>query len=226
MHSRVKYEGGHAEAYFSAISACRTGLRNGGNSGAIGQLRQSLHGDNFSPSPELQGGGRGRREGELARRDAETGRDGVGLRLDSAAGPLGARRGSGDAPFHSQTADIANPFQNISFLNAWSSRWITNLSITSLSRARVSAWRKPRIRHAVSAPIEASGVGGDLEEESHFETDCRLPATPTRLSPDDFTLATCDWIARGSNSRVMEWEFRCYPAKMRWKSIIKSRTTR
>lgn len=60
--------------------------------------------------------------------------DGDGLRLDSAASPLGARRGSGDAPFHSQTADIANPFQNISFLNASSSRWITNLSITSLSR--------------------------------------------------------------------------------------------
>lgn len=66
---------------------------------------------------------------------AGTGRDGDGLRLDSAASPLGARRGSGDAPFHSQTADIANPFQNISFLNASSSRWITNLSITSLSQS-------------------------------------------------------------------------------------------
>jgi len=65
---------------------------------------------------------------------AGTERDGDGLRLDSAVSPLGARRGSGDAPFHSQTADIANPFQNISFLNASSSRWITNLSITSLSR--------------------------------------------------------------------------------------------
>lgn len=60
--------------------------------------------------------------------------DGDGLRLDSAASPFGARRESGDAPFHSQTADIANPFQNISFLNASSSRWITNLSITSLSQ--------------------------------------------------------------------------------------------
>ena len=47
--------------------------------------------------------------------------------------PPRARRGSRDAPFHSPTADIASPFQNISFPNASSSRWITNLSITSLS---------------------------------------------------------------------------------------------
>lgn len=44
----------------------------------------------------------------LSSREVGTRRD--GLQLDSAASPLEARRGSGDAPFHSQTADIANPF--------------------------------------------------------------------------------------------------------------------
>jgi hypothetical protein len=91
MHSRVKYEGGHAEAYFSPISACRTGLRNGGNSGAIGQLRRSLHGDNFSPSPEprarVGGGGRTGAEGCRDRK----GRGWIAARFGSRA-PRGTSR--------------------------------------------------------------------------------------------------------------------------------------
>lgn len=85
----------------------------------------SRRNDRLREDNSSQGGGWWRRVGEGV---AE-----VGLRLDSAAGPPGARRESRDAPFHSPTADIASPFQNISFPNAWSSRWITNLSITSLS---------------------------------------------------------------------------------------------
>ena len=64
--------------------------------------------------------------------------------------PSGARRGSRDAPFHSPTADIASPFQNISFPNASSSRWITNLSITSLSLSFPGEESRVPIRPSVS----------------------------------------------------------------------------
>lgn len=144
MHWRAKYEEEYksVEHIFQYLYAAKSDERVCG----MAEIRDGrtiltrLHGDNFSRWDK----GRGRGV-------AGTKRDGDGLRLDSAASPLGARRGSGDAPFHSQTADIANPFQNISFLNAPSSRWITNLSITSLSRPAFHVARQPRIRHAVSS---------------------------------------------------------------------------
>lgn len=98
-----------------------------------------------------------------------TRRDRDGLRLDSAASPFGARRGSGDAPFHSQTADIANPFQNISFLNASSSRWITNLSITSLSRPAFHVVAAMNTTRRLLLRLEPFGR---ISKRNLFETNC------------------------------------------------------
>lgn len=156
MHWNAKCEEGYKSAehtFYQCIYAAKSNEREWQKFGTIGQFWLV-----FTETTSAEG-------------VVGTRRDRDGLRLDSAASPFGARRGSGDAPFHSQTADIANPFQNISFLNASSSRWITNLSITSLSRPAFHVAATNTTRRLLLSSLSR------ISKRNLFEMDCRLLGT-------------------------------------------------